>query len=260
MQSPFSIKFDNLPESLPVFPLPSVLLLPGGRLPLNIFAPRYISMILDSLSEQRLIGVVQTRMDAKELVADNAEVFNTGCVGRIVSFTESSDGRLLITLDGSCRFNLLKELEIRNGYRRFNDHYENGALNGSMLLKTKDEKVKILFNGTRRKTKYNFPTNSSGSVDHQYAKTARDRRHMTIRSLNFEYKFYDSLTYGTTYKYNYLHKWAQNSTVQVSTDLNWWEKREGFDYYMKSNNDLGVFNMKIGYAGFNFYNLKFFLV
>ena len=131
-----------------------------------------------------------------------------------------------------------------DGYRRFNDHYENGALNGSMLLKTKDEKVKILFNGTRRKTKYNFPTNSSGSVDHQYAKTARDRRHMTIRSLNFEYKFYDSLTYGTTYKYNYLHKWAQNSTVQVSTDLNWWEKREGFDYYMKSNNNLGVFNIK----------------
>ena len=77
MQSPFSIKFDNLPESLPVFPLPSILLLPGGRLPLNIFEPRYISMILDSLSEQRLIGVVQTRMDAKELVADKAEVFNT---------------------------------------------------------------------------------------------------------------------------------------------------------------------------------------
>ena len=124
MQSPFSIKFDNLPESLPVFPLPSVLLLPGGRLPLNIFEPRYISMILDSLSEQRLIGVVQTRMDAKELLADNAEVFNTGCVGRIVSFTESSDGRLLITLDGSCRFNLLKELEIRNGYRRFNVSFD----------------------------------------------------------------------------------------------------------------------------------------
>ena len=140
-----------------------------------------------------------------------------------------------------------------DGYRRFNDHYENGALNGSMLLKTKDEKIKILFNGTRRKTKYNFPTDTNSSVDHQYAKTARDRRHMTIRSLNFEYKFYDSLTYGTTYKYNYLHKWAQNSTVQVSTDLNWWEKREGFDYYMKSNNNLGVFNIKtlIGYEKIN---------
>ena len=61
MQSPFSIRFDNLPGLLPVFPLPSVLLLPGGRLPLNVFEPRYISMILDSLSEERLIGVVQTK-------------------------------------------------------------------------------------------------------------------------------------------------------------------------------------------------------
>jgi len=124
MQSPFSIRFDNLPGLLPVFPLPSVLLLPGGRLPLNVFEPRYISMILDSLSEQRLIGVVQTRTAAEELVADEAEVFNTGCVGRIVSFTESSDGRLLITLDGLCRFNLLGELEIRNGYRQFNVSFD----------------------------------------------------------------------------------------------------------------------------------------
>ena len=119
MQSSFSVKFDDLPGLLPVFPLPSVLLLPGGRLPLNIFEPRYISMILDSLSEQRLIGIVQTRTAIEELVADKAEVFNTGCLGRIVSFTESSDGRLLITLDGLCRFNLLEELEIRNGYRQF---------------------------------------------------------------------------------------------------------------------------------------------
>jgi len=119
MQSSFSVKFDDLPGLLPVFPLPSVLLLPGGRLPLNIFEPRYISMVLDSLSEQRLIGIVQTRTAMEELVADKAEVFNTGCLGRIVSFTESSDGRLLITLDGLCRFNLLDELEIRNGYRQF---------------------------------------------------------------------------------------------------------------------------------------------
>ena len=124
MQSPFSVIFDNLPGSLSVFPLPSILLLPSGRLPLNIFEPRYVSMILDSLSEQRLIGIVQTRTAKDNLVADKAEVFNTGCVGRIVSFTESSDGRLLITLDGLCRFNLLEELEIRNGYRRFNVSFE----------------------------------------------------------------------------------------------------------------------------------------
>ena len=124
MQNPFSIEFNDLPKSLPVFPLPSVLLLPGGRLPLNIFEPRYISMILDSLLHQRLIGIIQTRTAVEELVADKAEIFNTGCVGRIVSFTESSDGRLLITLDGLCRFNLLGELEISNGYRRFNVSFD----------------------------------------------------------------------------------------------------------------------------------------
>ena len=124
MQNPFSIKFNDLPTSLPVFPLPSVLLLPGGRLPLNIFEPRYISMILDSLLHQRLIGIVQTRTAVEELVADKAEIFTTGCVGRIVSFTESSDGRLLITLDGLCRFNLLGELEVSNGYRRFNVSFD----------------------------------------------------------------------------------------------------------------------------------------
>tara|TARA_B100001029_G_C14935663_1_gene380244 strand:- start:164 stop:823 length:660 start_codon:yes stop_codon:yes gene_type:complete len=124
MQNPFSIEFNDLPKSLPVFPLPSVLLLPGGRLPLNIFEPRYISMILDSLSHQRLIGIIQTRTAVEELVADKAEIFTTGCVGRIVSFTESSDGRLLITLDGLCRFNLLGELEVSNGYRRFNVSFD----------------------------------------------------------------------------------------------------------------------------------------
>ncbi len=124
MQNPFSIEFNDLPKSLPVFPLPSVLLLPGGRLPLNIFEPRYISMILDSLLHQRLIGIIQTRTAVEELVADKAEIFNTGCVGRIVSFTESSDGRLLITLDGLCRFNLLGELEVSNGYRRFNVSFD----------------------------------------------------------------------------------------------------------------------------------------
>ena len=124
MQNPFSIEFNDLPKSLPVFPLPSVLLLPGGRLPLNIFEPRYISMILDSLLHQRLIGIIQTRTAVEELVADKAEIFTTGCVGRIVSFTESSDGRLLITLDGLCRFNLLGELEVSNGYRRFNVSFD----------------------------------------------------------------------------------------------------------------------------------------
>lgn len=140
-----------------------------------------------------------------------------------------------------------------DGFRRFNDSYENGILNSSILLKTIDEKLKILLNMTRRKAKYHYPTNDSGSVNHTYAKTQRDRRHTTTRSLNFEYNFINSLTYGTTYQYNYLHKWWTNSTVQVSKDLNWWEKREGFNYYLKSNNNLGFVNIKtlIGYDKVN---------
>lgn len=105
-----------LPAILPIFPLSGVLLLPRGRLPLNIFEPRYLAMTRDALGGERLIGMVQPSDPG---VADhNPKVYPTGCAGRITSFSETEDGRFLITLTGTSRFRIKEELPLLEGYRR----------------------------------------------------------------------------------------------------------------------------------------------
>ncbi len=109
-----------LPNPLPVFPLPGVLLLPRGRLPLNIFEPRYLNMIEDALGHGRIFGMVQPRAagDEDEPVADAAPLYDIGCAGRITSFAETDDGRILITLLGLTRFRIKAEVAPLGGYRR----------------------------------------------------------------------------------------------------------------------------------------------
>jgi len=105
-----------LPAIIPIFPLTGVLLLPRGRLPLNIFEPRYLAMTRDALAGERLIGMVQPSDSA---AADrNPPVYPTGCAGRITSFSETEDGRFLITLTGTSRFRIREELPLLEGYRR----------------------------------------------------------------------------------------------------------------------------------------------
>ena len=104
-------------ETLPIFPLAGVLLLPRGRLPLNIFEPRYLAMTRDALAGDRLIGMVQPS-DPNVPLSGNPPVYPTGCAGRITSFSENDDGRYLITLTGLCRFRIHEELPLHNGYRR----------------------------------------------------------------------------------------------------------------------------------------------
>src|SRR5580765_5816242 len=87
-----------LPDILPIFPLTAVLLLPRGRLPLNIFEPRYLAMTRDALAGPRLIGMIQTTEEERPGAAPR--IYPTGCVGRIISFSETEDGRYLITLKG----------------------------------------------------------------------------------------------------------------------------------------------------------------
>jgi len=105
-----------LPVILPIFPLTGVLLLPRGRLPLNIFEPRYLAMTRDALAGERLIGMVQPSDPAAS--GSNPPVYPTGCAGRITSFSETDDGRFLITLTGACRFRIREELPLLEGYRR----------------------------------------------------------------------------------------------------------------------------------------------
>ncbi len=121
--------FAELPASLPIFPLTGVLLLPRGKLPLNIFEPRYLAMVRDALAGERMIGMVQPRQDDVTTLtgppADSAPtrqppvaVYPTGCAGRITAFSEADDGRLHITLTGVARFAIREELPTLRGYRR----------------------------------------------------------------------------------------------------------------------------------------------
>jgi Lon protease-like protein len=112
-------RFEDLPEELPVFPLSGVLLLPRGRLPLNIFEPRYLAMTKDALAPPRLIGMIQPTDPAGERDAEaTPELHRIGCAGRIIAFSETDDGRLLMTLTGVARFEIERELPLRSGYRR----------------------------------------------------------------------------------------------------------------------------------------------
>ena len=110
-----------LPDILPIFPLTAVLLLPRGRLPLNIFEPRYLAMTRDALGGARLIGMVQPsdpQDDGRGGGGLNPPVYPVGCAGRVTQFSETDDGRYLITLTGVSRFRIREELPLLDGYRR----------------------------------------------------------------------------------------------------------------------------------------------
>jgi uncharacterized protein len=123
--NPFDPTFDQLPEIVPIFPLTGVLLLPRGKLPLNVFEPRYLAMTEDALSGNRMIGIIQPSDPLSR--ASVPPVYPIGCAGRITSFSETDDGRYLITLTGLCRFETVRELPIVRGYRRVDVSWERFA-------------------------------------------------------------------------------------------------------------------------------------
>ena len=104
-------------ETISIFPLEGALLLPHGRLPLNIFEPRYVALVEDSFANGRMFGMIQTN---RKLPADanGPALYKIGCLGRVTSFSETDDGRYLITLLGIGRFAVEAEVEGRRGYRR----------------------------------------------------------------------------------------------------------------------------------------------
>ena len=124
-RNPFEPSFEQLPDTLPIFPLSGVLLLPGGKLPLNVFKPRYLAMVFEALAGHRMIGMVQPLQpggyagDGIPTDDGRPPVHRIGCAGRIVSFNETEDGRLLLALSGVSRFEIVRELDLaQGGYRR----------------------------------------------------------------------------------------------------------------------------------------------
>ena len=105
----FEVDSKKLPRSIPLFPLDNVLLLPFGKLPLNIFEERYIKMTLDSLKTTRMIGIIQPKNN-------NNELFQMGCIGKISSYIETPDYRLVLNLEGVCRFVLQERNLTPGGY------------------------------------------------------------------------------------------------------------------------------------------------
>ncbi len=107
---------EELPGILPIFPLAGALLLAPGQLPLNIFEPRYLAMVRDAMESHHLIGMIQPLDPTSQ--APEPDIFSVGCAGRIVEFSETQDGRFLITLEGYCRFQVVNEIDTMTPYRQ----------------------------------------------------------------------------------------------------------------------------------------------
>jgi len=104
----------NLPKKLAVFPLSNFIIFPETTVPLNIFEPRYIEMINDSMNDSKMIGMIQPKKNTKD---STPELYKIGCMGKITSFNESKDGRYLIVLSGLSRFKIIEEVENNKLYR-----------------------------------------------------------------------------------------------------------------------------------------------
>ena len=115
------MKINELPKKIPVFPLDNFIIFPKTTVPLNIFEPRYIDMINDSMKSNKLIGLIQPKKKIDDLSAPI--LHNIGCLGKITSFKETEDGRYLIELKGLIRFEIMKEVETAKKYREYEIDY-----------------------------------------------------------------------------------------------------------------------------------------
>ena len=133
------MKKNDLPKKLPVFPLSNFIIFPKTRVPLNIFEPRYIEMINDSMKSDKLIGMIQPKILKSKDPNDAPQLHDVGCMGKIMSFKETEDSRYLIELKGMIRFKIIKESKINKKYREceidFKNYYED--------LENKKEEIKF---------------------------------------------------------------------------------------------------------------------
>mgnify|MGYP003966561193 FL=1 len=107
-------KKENFPKIIPVFPLSNFIIFPQTTVPLNIFEPRYIEMINDSMKTNKMIGLIQPKKNKNNSIPD---LYNVGCLGKITNFNDAGDGRYLIDLNGLIRFKIIKEIKSNKLYR-----------------------------------------------------------------------------------------------------------------------------------------------
>ena len=127
-----------LPKKIPLFPLSNLILFPRINVPLNIFEERYIQMIDNAMKSNRLIGIIQPKKSGE---LKRPDLYNVGCVGKIISFSETNDGRYLIVLNGVCRFKIISEIENKKLYREFIinfDHFKNDLIENPKEINVTD--------------------------------------------------------------------------------------------------------------------------
>ena len=137
------MKKEDLPNILPIFPLSNFIIFPRTTVPLNIFEPRYIQMIDQSMKTNRIIGMIQPKKTGE---LKKPDLHNVGCAGKITSFNETEDGRYLIILNGLCRFEIIDEVDNGNLYREYKVKYEDFSsdlIEKSYELKFSD--LKLIF-------------------------------------------------------------------------------------------------------------------
>jgi len=115
------MKKQDLPKIIPIFPLSNFIIFPDTTVPLNVFEPRYVEMINDSMKTNKLVGLIQPKKNNINSVLDLHE---TGCLGKITSFKDTSDGRYLIDLNGVSRFKIIKEIKNNKPYREYEISFE----------------------------------------------------------------------------------------------------------------------------------------
>ncbi|WP_377842787.1 LON peptidase substrate-binding domain-containing protein [Bosea sp. UC22_33] len=128
----------DCPAAIPLFPLGGALLLPRGQMPLNIFEPRYLAMIDDALKGDRVIGIIQPEPENGRQ-PEIPPLLKVGCLGRLTQFSETGDGRYIITLTGISRFRLLDELAVTTPYRQGRVSYDSFA--ADFVARTGEEEV-----------------------------------------------------------------------------------------------------------------------
>ena len=131
------MKISDLPKEIPVFPLSNFIIFPRTTVPLNIFEPRYIDMINDSMKSNKMIGIIQPKISDDKNIVPN--LYDIGCLGKITSFHETKDGRYLIELKGLIRFEKIKEINTINKYRILEVDFEKFSED----LKIDDQKLKF---------------------------------------------------------------------------------------------------------------------
>tara|TARA_B100000214_G_scaffold289944_1_gene219639 strand:+ start:380 stop:1021 length:642 start_codon:yes stop_codon:yes gene_type:complete len=130
------MKKEDLPNILPVFPLSNFIIFPRTTVPLNIFEPRYIEMVDQSMKTNRLIGMIQPKKSGQ---LKKPDLYKVGCVGKITSFNETDDGRYLIILNGICRFKIIDEISSDNLFRECEVKYDDFLKD----LNEKSEEIKF---------------------------------------------------------------------------------------------------------------------